>query len=127
MLDKIGLTKKDSEGYRVRTDNGQRLRIEQAKRRLEQTDEPVEDAPDFAGNALLKARAVENTVWVVAADTRSDNTIGHSAIVDPLAIPVASLEEEGEAVTTADVTRERIDEVRSFLPVLANRRTDVLG
>ncbi|MCC6175858.1 MAG: ABC transporter substrate-binding protein [Chloroflexi bacterium] len=28
LLDKIGLTKKDSEGYRVRTDNGQRLRIE---------------------------------------------------------------------------------------------------
>src|SRR3954454_22396430 len=28
LLDKIGLSKKDSEGYRVRTDNGQRLRIE---------------------------------------------------------------------------------------------------
>lgn len=75
---------------------------------------------------LLKARAVENTVWVVAAGTRSDNTVGHSAIVDPLAIPVAHLGEEAEAVATAEVTRERIDEVRSFLPVLQNRRTDVL-
>ncbi|MGE3268039.1 MAG: ABC transporter substrate-binding protein [Chloroflexota bacterium] len=28
LLDKIGLTKKDGEGYRLRTDNGQRLRIE---------------------------------------------------------------------------------------------------
>jgi peptide/nickel transport system substrate-binding protein len=28
MLDKLGLEKKDSEGYRVRTDNGQRLRLE---------------------------------------------------------------------------------------------------
>ncbi|MGE3270108.1 MAG: ABC transporter substrate-binding protein, partial [Chloroflexota bacterium] len=28
MLDKIGLTKKDGEGYRLRTDNGERLRIE---------------------------------------------------------------------------------------------------
>ena len=28
LLDKIGLTKKDAEGYRLRTDNGQRLRIE---------------------------------------------------------------------------------------------------
>jgi peptide/nickel transport system substrate-binding protein len=27
LLDKIGLTKKDAEGYRVRTDNGQRLRL----------------------------------------------------------------------------------------------------
>jgi len=76
---------------------------------------------------LLKARAVENTVWVVAAGTRSDNTIGHSAIVDPLAIPVAYLGEEGEAIATAEVTRERIEEVREFLPVLANRRTDILG
>lgn len=75
---------------------------------------------------LLKARAVENTVWVVAAGTRSDNTVGHSAIVDPLAIPVAHLGEEAEAIATAEVTRERIDEVRSFLPVLQNRRTDVL-
>ncbi|GAA1682872.1 hydrolase [Citricoccus zhacaiensis] len=74
---------------------------------------------------LLKARAVENTVWIVAAGTRSDNTVGHSAIIDPLAVPVAFLGEEGEAIETADVTRERIDEVRSFLPVLANRRTDV--
>jgi hypothetical protein len=40
---------------------------------------------------------------------------------------VASLGEEGEAIATADVTRERIDEVRAFLPVLANRRTDILG
>ena len=28
MLDKIGLAKKDSEGYRLRTDNGQRLRLQ---------------------------------------------------------------------------------------------------
>src|SRR6185369_9987726 len=27
LLDKIGLTKKDAEGFRVRTDNGQRLRF----------------------------------------------------------------------------------------------------
>ncbi|OFR88883.1 carbon-nitrogen hydrolase [Micrococcus sp. HMSC067E09] len=75
---------------------------------------------------LLKARAVENTVWVVAADTCSDSTIGHSAIVDPLALPVAALEDEREALVTAEVTRDRIEDVRSFLPVLQNRRTDVL-
>src|SRR5262249_39832251 len=28
MLDKIGLNKKDAEGYRLRTDNGQRLRLQ---------------------------------------------------------------------------------------------------
>ena len=75
---------------------------------------------------LLQARAVENTVWVAAADTCSDGTVGHSMIVDPLALPVAELADEREAVATAEVTRERIDEVREFLPSLANRRTDVL-
>ena len=38
----------------------------------------------------------------------------------------AELADEREAVVTAEVTRERIDEVREFLPSLANRRTDVL-
>ncbi|WP_298710532.1 carbon-nitrogen hydrolase family protein [uncultured Micrococcus sp.] len=81
---------------------------------------------------LLKARAVENTVWVAAADTcapdssASGGTVGHSAVIDPLALTVAALTDEPEAVATADVTRERIDQVRQVLPVLANRRADVL-
>ena len=74
---------------------------------------------------LLRARAVENTVWVAAADTCSEATVGHSAVIDPLALTVAELTDEAEALVTADVTHERIDEVRAFLPVLANRRTDV--
>ncbi|GAA1355869.1 carbon-nitrogen hydrolase family protein [Arthrobacter rhombi] len=76
---------------------------------------------------LLKARAVENTVWVAAAGTSSTNTVGHSAILDPMGIPVDFLDDETEALVTVDVTRRRIDEVREFLPVLANRRigTDV--
>lgn len=76
---------------------------------------------------LLKARAVENTVWVAAAGTSSTNTVGHSAILDPLGIPVDYLGEETEALVTVDVTRRRVEEVRQFLPVLANRRigTDI--
>ena len=76
---------------------------------------------------LLRARAVENTVWVAAADTRSEATVGHSAVIDPLALTVAELTDEAEALVTVDITRERIDEVRAFLPVLANRRTDVFA
>ena len=76
---------------------------------------------------LLKARAVENTVWIAAAGTSSTNTVGHSAILDPLGIPVDFLDDETEALVTVDVTRRRVEEVREFLPVLANRRigTDV--
>ena len=111
------------------------LRFPELSRRLavEGADVLVIPAAWFSGEhkvdhwrTLLQARAVENTVWVAAADTCSDGTVGHSMIVDPLALPVAELADEREAVVTAEVTRERIDEVREFLPSLANRRTDVL-
>ncbi|MCC3298728.1 carbon-nitrogen hydrolase family protein [Arthrobacter caoxuetaonis] len=71
---------------------------------------------------LLKARAIENTVWVAAAGTSSSHTIGHSVVLDPLGIPQVFLGEEPSGVVTANVVRSRIDEVREFLPVLQNRR-----
>lgn len=71
---------------------------------------------------LLKARAIENTVWVAAAGTSSDHCIGHSAIIDPMGIPQQFLADEAEGVASTDVTHRRIEEVREFLPVLLNRR-----
>lgn len=71
---------------------------------------------------LLKARAIENTCWVAAAGTSSSHCIGHSAILDPMGIPVAFLNEEAEGIATTDVTHRRVEEVREFLPVLSNRR-----
>lgn len=71
---------------------------------------------------LLRARAIENTVWVAAAGTSSRHTVGHSVILDPMGVAQAFLDDESEAVVTADVTRKRIDDVREFLPVLQNRR-----
>jgi len=71
---------------------------------------------------LLKARAIENTVWIAAAGTSSDHCIGHSAILDPMGIPQDFLDDEPQGVATADVTHKRIEEVREFLPVLRNRR-----
>lgn len=71
---------------------------------------------------LLKARAIENTVWVAAAGTSSSHTIGHSAILDPMGVPVVFVGEDEEALVGTEVTRRRIDEVREFLPVLENRR-----
>lgn len=71
--------------------------------------------------ALLKVRAIENTVWVAAADTCSEHTVGRSAVLDPLGVVVAEAGED-EAVLTADITRERIEQVRESVPVLANRR-----
>jgi deaminated glutathione amidase len=74
---------------------------------------------------LLKARAIENTVWVAAAGTSSTHTIGHSAVLDPMGVPIEYLNDEPEGIVTVDVTRRRIDEVREFLPVLRNRRLGV--
>lgn len=71
---------------------------------------------------LLKARAIENTVWVAAAGTSSSHTIGHSAILDPMGVPIEFLDDDEEGLVTVDVTARRIEEVREFLPVLANRR-----
>lgn len=76
---------------------------------------------------LLKARAIENTCWVAAAGTSSDHCIGHSAILDPMGIPLDFLNDEAEGVATADVTHRRIEEVREFLPVLKNRRFESSG
>ncbi|WP_125613131.1 carbon-nitrogen hydrolase family protein [Specibacter cremeus] len=73
---------------------------------------------------LLKARAIENTCWVAAAGTSSDHCIGHSAVLDPMGLPQDFLADEAEGIATADVTHRRIDEVREFLPVLANRRLE---
>jgi predicted amidohydrolase len=71
---------------------------------------------------LLKARAIENTVWVAAAGTSSGHTIGHSAVIDPMGIPLVHLDDDERGVVTAEVTRRRVDDVREFLPVLRNRR-----
>ena len=110
------------------------LRFPELARRLavEGADVLVVAAAWFAGdhkvehwNTLLKARALENTVWVAAAGTSSDHTIGHSEILDPMGFVVGSLGDEAEGLLTHEVTRHRIDEVREFLPVLANRRLGV--
>ncbi|MEG9246748.1 carbon-nitrogen hydrolase family protein [Arthrobacter sp. Soc17.1.1.1] len=71
---------------------------------------------------LLKARAIENTLWVAAAGTSSSHTIGHSAILDPMGIPQVHLDDEERGVVTTEVSRRRVDDVREFLPVLRNRR-----
>jgi nitrilase len=75
---------------------------------------------------LLRARAVENQCYVIAAAQggRHDNgrrTWGHSLVVDPWG-EVLALCEEGEGLAMADISRERIDEVRRQLPALTHRR-----
>jgi predicted amidohydrolase len=70
---------------------------------------------------LLRARAIENTVYVVGAGQTGKTYVGRSAVVDPMGVPVASMgAEQGYAV--ADLRSSYIAEVRRSNPSLANRR-----
>jgi nitrilase len=75
---------------------------------------------------LLRARAVENQCYVLAAAQggRHENgrrTWGRSLIVDPWG-EVLAMRAEGEGVVLAELDMARLQEVRKQLPALAHRR-----
>jgi deaminated glutathione amidase len=84
---------------------------------------------------LLRARAIENTVWIAAAGqvpdpdakpTRAPTGVGRSMLIDPLGVVRADLgPSAGVCVVEADLSL--VDSVRATLPSLANRREDVFG
>ena len=75
---------------------------------------------------LLRARAVENQCYVLAAaqggtHANGRRTWGHSLIVDPWG-EVLEVLDEGEGFVIADVDPARIAQVRAQLPALRHRR-----
>ncbi len=79
---------------------------------------------------LVRARAIENQCFVVAANQVGRHpgeyeSGGHSLIVDPWGEVLARAGDEAEAVIVADLDFARQDEVRATLPALANRRPGV--
>jgi nitrilase len=75
---------------------------------------------------LLRARAVENQCYVLAAaqgglHANGRRTYGHSILIDPWGDVVAELP-EGPGVVIGDVVAERIAHVRRELPAFAHRR-----
>jgi len=75
---------------------------------------------------LLRARAIENQCYVVAAaqggtHENGRRTFGHSLVVDPWGEVVACRSEEGEGVVIAEASTERIAGVRRQLPALEHR------
>jgi predicted amidohydrolase len=84
---------------------------------------------------LLRARAIENTVWIAATDqvpdtgekpTRAPTGVGRSMLIDPLGVVRADLgPAAGVLVVNADLAL--VDSVRATLPSLSNRRDDVFG
>lgn len=70
---------------------------------------------------LLRARAIENTVYVAAAGQPAPRYCGHSMVVDPLGDVVVEAGGGAETVT-ATISHQRLTEARAVNPSLANRR-----
>ena len=70
---------------------------------------------------LARARAIENTAYLLACGQTGPVSVGHSAIIDPMGQIVAGAG-EAPGFVTAWIDRERLDAVRSKNPSLANRR-----
>ena len=73
---------------------------------------------------LTTARALENTMYVAAADHAPPVGAGNSMIVDPMGVELATIGEATD-VAVAWISRARIDAVRRINPALALRRFDV--
>jgi predicted amidohydrolase len=82
---------------------------------------------------LIRARAIENTIWVAAAGqvpdpaeppTTAPTGIGRSLLVDPMGVARVDLGPT-EGLGIGDVDTEQTARVRAALPSLANRRTDI--
>ncbi len=77
-------------------------------------------------HTLLRARAIENTMYVVCANLCGDKFCGRSVAFDPFGV---MLQDAGEAENILVVTclKERIKEVRKKLPALLHRKDDIFS
>jgi predicted amidohydrolase len=78
---------------------------------------------------LLRARAIENQVFVIAANQvgahpAGQRSGGRSMIVDPWGLVLAQAQ-DAEGYIVADLDLGRQEQIRSRLPALANRRPEV--
>jgi nitrilase len=77
-------------------------------------------------HVLLKARAIENQCYVLAAaqggmHANGRRTYGHSVLIDPWGEVLAELD-QGPGVIVGDIDPARIAQVRSDLPASSHRR-----
>jgi predicted amidohydrolase len=74
---------------------------------------------------LVRARAIENTMYVAACGQTAPGGVGRSTIVDPMGVQLASLG-EADGLAIAEVSADRIAEVRAINPALGLRRFTVI-
>jgi len=73
---------------------------------------------------MLKSRAIENGVYVIAPNQLGNIYCGHSMVIEPFGATLIDMGNR-EGMEILDIDNSRIDTVRRTLPLLENRRTDV--
>lgn len=73
---------------------------------------------------MVKARAIENGVYVIAPNQVGNIYCGHSMVIDPFGSTLVDMGNR-EGIEIIDIDSSRIDTIRRTLPLLTNRRTDV--
>ncbi|CDK01254.1 Predicted amidohydrolase [Microbacterium sp. C448] len=76
---------------------------------------------EYHWQTLLRARAIENTLYVAAADHPPPLGVGHSAVIDPQGVEIAAMG-TGTDVVVGFVDRAAVERVRRTNPALALRR-----
>jgi len=70
---------------------------------------------------LLRARAIENTAFVVGVGQPPPRSSGHSMVIDPLGDVLVEGGDDAE-ILTAEIDLSAVGEARRTNPSLANRR-----
>lgn len=73
---------------------------------------------------LLRARAIENTLYVAGCNLTGKAFCGRSSIFDPFGVPLAGAGEDNQLLY-ADLERVRVQTVREKLPALQHRRREL--
>ncbi|MBU8579972.1 carbon-nitrogen hydrolase family protein [Brevibacterium luteolum] len=82
----------------------------------------VGPAKELHWETLIRARAIENTIYFAASGQTGPHCTGQSMIADPMGTVVACAGEAGEEFVIAEVDTSRIASVRATNPSLDNRR-----
>lgn len=73
---------------------------------------------------MVRARAIENGVYIIAANQSGPTFCGRSIIVDPFGVVLADAGDM-EKVIYAELSFERLKNVRGMLPLISQRRPNI--
>jgi predicted amidohydrolase len=73
---------------------------------------------------MVRARAIENGVYVLAPNQVGNIYCGHSMAIDPFGSTIVDMKNR-KGIEFIDIDSSKIDTTRRTLPLLMNRRTDV--